>query len=106
MKGFSQTKFKWCALGLCLVLGIGPVRAISPDDDDDESNVVHPTGVHKHRSARAKTARNKKSTPAPEEEIAPALPAVPAQPSDPTRVPNTRATCVLVVDARTGEVLT
>ena len=95
-------------LGLCAVfLAAAPARALPTDDDDDETNAVHPTGiVHKHRSSRAKSAKSKKATPAPEEEVAAAVPPVPMQPSDPARVPNTRATSVLVVDARTGQVLT
>ena len=102
MKGFSETKFKWCVLALCALLAAAPARAISLDDDDD-ANVIRPTGVHKHRS---KSAKPKKRAAEKEEEIAPAVPALPTEPSDPTRVPNTRATSVLVVDARTGQVLT
>ncbi len=104
MKLFSNTKLKWSAVLLCGALCTTPVRAISPDDDDD--GAVRPTGVHKHRSSRAKSSRAKKAVAAHDEEIAPAVPAVPTQPSDPTRVPNTRATSMLVVDARTGQVLT
>ncbi len=91
---------------LCLLLCAAPARAISSSDDDDDA-AVRPTGIHKHRSSqRSKTSRAKKSPAAPDEESPPAVPLVPEQPSDPTRVPNTRATSVLVVDARTGQVLT
>ncbi len=106
MKGLPETKLKWCVLGLCALLAAAPARAISLDDDDD-ANVIRPTGVHKHhsKSAKAKKAAADKKADK-EEEIAPAVQPVPTQPSDPARVPNTRATSVLVVDARTGQVLT
>jgi serine-type D-Ala-D-Ala carboxypeptidase (penicillin-binding protein 5/6) len=103
VKYFSGIKLKWSVLVLCAGLCAAPVRAISTDDDD-EDNAIRPTGVHKHHT-KAKSARTKAPTPA-EEEIAPAVPVVPAQPSDPAHVPSTRATSVLVVDARSGQVLT
>lgn len=92
---------KWSLLALCLLICAAPAKAISPDDDDDDGH-IRPTGIHKrHHASKAKS-----SSAAPQEEIAPAVPVVPTQPSDPTRVPNTRAVCVLVVDARSGQVLT
>jgi serine-type D-Ala-D-Ala carboxypeptidase (penicillin-binding protein 5/6) len=107
VKHFSGTKLKWSVFLLCAVFFAAPARAIEPDDEDD--GAVRPTGIHKRHSsqgAKSAKARSRKAAPAPVEEIAPAIPAVPSQPSDPTRVPSTRATSVLVVDARNGQVLT
>lgn len=92
-------------LALCGVICAAPARAITPDDDDDDGH-VRPTGIHKrHHSSKTKSARTK-SAAVPKEEIAPAIPVVPTQPSDPSHVPYTRAVSVLVVDARSGQVLT
>ena len=92
---------RWSALLLCALICATSARAVSTDDDDEDGH-IRPTGVHKrHRASKAKS-----SAAVREEEIAPAIPVVPTQPSDPTRVPNTRAVSVLVVDARSGQVLT
>jgi serine-type D-Ala-D-Ala carboxypeptidase (penicillin-binding protein 5/6) len=104
---FSGTKLRWSLLLLCGLLCASPARAISSAEDDDDDAVVRPTGIHKHSSSQhAKSSHAKKTPIAEEEQIAPSVPPVPTQPSDPAHVPNTRATSVLVVDARTGQVLT
>ncbi|MBV9008759.1 MAG: D-alanyl-D-alanine carboxypeptidase, partial [Verrucomicrobia bacterium] len=93
---------------LCLVVCAAPSRAVAQDDDDeDQPQVVRPTGVHKHHvSHTAKTHAKKARAHEEAEEAAPAVPPIPTQPSDPSRVPNTRAVSALVIDARTGQVLT
>jgi D-alanyl-D-alanine carboxypeptidase (penicillin-binding protein 5/6) len=100
---WGRTAFrKWILLVLCALVCTTSAKAISPDDDDEDGH-IRPTGIHKrHHSSKTKS----KQSSTPEEEIAPAIPVVPTQPSDPTHAPNTRATSVLVVDARNGQVLT
>jgi D-alanyl-D-alanine carboxypeptidase (penicillin-binding protein 5/6) len=102
---FLSAKWKWSVLCLSLLLCAAPARAITPsDDDEDQPQVVRPTGVHKRHTSHAKKARPKKSA-GEEQDTEAEVAAIPTQPSDPNRVPNTRAVSVLVIDARTGQVL-
>ena len=92
---------------LCVSHAQSPANA-----SDDDINVVRPSGVQKrtHSSKSSKRARtHKRTSPDASDEdknsdTPPAL-AVPTQPSDPNRVPNTRANSVMVVDARSGQIL-
>ena len=100
----------WIIFILCASLCV--CQAQSTASTDDETNaVVRPTGVHKrkHTTPSAKRSRaHKRATDNSEEKNTsePAVtPAIPTQPSDPNRVPNTRANSVMVVDARTGQIL-
>lgn len=100
-------------LGWLIFLLYGSVclcQAQSTTSSDDEAAVVRPTGVHKRaHSATKSTKRSRTHKPAADnadEDKTPELPASPpAQPSDPNRVPNTRANSVMVVDARSGQIL-
>lgn len=106
---------RWIVILFLGSLALGQTLAVSLGDDDDDG-VVRPTGVHKkshstHLSAAARARARKKVATSSEDgdesratELTPFVPA-PTTPSDPNRVPNTRATSALVVDARTGEVL-
>ena len=100
---FSGTTLRWL-LWLCVLLCAAPARAISTDDDDDdEPQVIRPTGIHKHHTSHTAKSHAKKTA---DDDSAPAVQPFPTQPSDPNHVPNTRAVSALVLDARTGQVLT
>lgn len=107
MSSRSNRTWKWLIYLLCGALCLGQAKLARGQDDDDEG-VVRPTGVHKrsktHSSAHASKHAQKKA-PAEEENDAVLTPGPPTQPSDPSHVPNTRATSVMVVDARSGEIL-
>lgn len=109
MKG----RFGWTIVFLCGAFCVCQAQPASSDDDDA---LVRPSGIHKRAQAASKSqkrtrARKHASSPAAENgdeesnlETSPA-PTVPTQPSDPNRVPNTRANSVMVVDARSGQIL-
>lgn len=102
-----RSRLSWIILFVCAGLCLGLAKALTPENDDD--GAVRPTGVHKHKSSQSsKSARSRaRQRTAPsntEEDTAPLTP-VPAQPSDPNHVPNTRANSVMVVDARSGQIL-
>jgi serine-type D-Ala-D-Ala carboxypeptidase (penicillin-binding protein 5/6) len=103
-----KRRLSWTIILLCSALCVCPAKAVIPDDD--EEGVVRPTGVHKrtHSSAHStsKTRARKRATVKKSDDTdqTPA-PVIPTVPSDPNRVPNTRASSVLVVDARSGEIL-
>jgi D-alanyl-D-alanine carboxypeptidase (penicillin-binding protein 5/6) len=103
---------RWIIFLLCGSLCVCQAQSASSTDDDKEG-VVRPSGVHKRTHAATKTgkrshAHKSASANSSDEDKTPELPAVPAlptQPSDPNRVPNTRANSVMVVDARSGQIL-
>src|SRR5205085_12225694 len=71
-------------------------------DEEDEVNVVRPSGLHK-RHARSPSGARSSSNSAGTDDVS-----IPESAFNPTRsgaVPNTRANSVMVVDARTGAVL-
>lgn len=93
----------WIVLLCCTAIFAAPLRTIAQDDDDE--NVVRPTGVHKSKSSQTSKSLRAKKRATPEAREEEAVAPVPTGPSDPNRVPNTRANSVLVVDARTGQIL-
>ena len=95
---------------LCASLCVCQAQSTAATGDETDA-VVRPTGVHKrkHTTQSAKRSReHKRATDSSDEDKTPEpalTPAIPTQPSDPNRVPNTRANSVMVVDARTGQIL-
>jgi serine-type D-Ala-D-Ala carboxypeptidase (penicillin-binding protein 5/6) len=107
-----QRHLRWIILLLCGSLCVCQAQSASSTDDDTEG-VVRPSGVHKRTHAATKTgkrsrAHKRAAADSSDEDKTPELttvPALPMQPSDPNRVPNTRANSVIVVDARSGQIL-
>ena len=95
---------------LCASLCVCQAQSTAATGDETDA-VVRPTGVHKrkHTTQSAKRSReHKRATDSSDEDKTPepALPpAIPTQPSDPNRVPNTHPNSVMVVDARSGQIL-
>ena len=105
-----KCRLHWIILILCGSLCV--CQAQSPETNDDDVNVVRPTGVQKrtHTAKSGKRARAHKRSSADSSDDdknsdTPVAPTAPTQPSDPNRVPNTRANSVMVVDARSGQIL-
>lgn len=103
-------RFPWLVLLLSSALGVTHLRAVPADDDDGKTR---PTGVRKHHASSVHTsakerARKRAAASRPDDDAPAAEPQLqlPTAPSDPNRVPNTRAVSVLVIDAKTGQVLT
>src|SRR5947209_36145 len=105
-----KRQLRWIIFMLCASLCICQAQSTASTDDETDA-VVRPSGVQKrkHTTQSAKRLRaHKRAADISDEDKTsePALtPAVPTQPSDPTRVPNTRANSVMVVDARSGQIL-
>jgi len=49
---------RWITLTVCTLLFVGSVSAAISPEDDDEVNVVRPSGVHKRHTKSASRARN------------------------------------------------
>src|SRR5437762_1775178 len=88
-------------LTVCTLLFVCSVRTAISSEQDDEINVVRPSGVHKHA---AKSSRKRASRNAAEGDDV-SIPSSALTPGSSGAVPNTRANSVMVVDARTGAVL-
>jgi D-alanyl-D-alanine carboxypeptidase (penicillin-binding protein 5/6) len=100
-----KREMHWITLTVCALLFLGNVHAAVPSEyDDDEPNVVRPTGVHKRHTKSAARAR-KRSSAVTEKGNDISIPASALTPGQSGVVPNTRANSVMVVDARTGAVL-
>ena len=103
-----KRRLRWIIFVLCGSLCVCQAQS-TPSNDDETDAVVRPTGVHKRKHTTTKGSRaHKRAADSSDEDRTPEpalAPAVPTQPSDPNRVPNTRANSVMVVDARTGQIL-
>src|SRR5207302_11278516 len=75
-----------------------------PSEDEDEVNLVRPSGVHKHHAKSPSRARKRSSADSGKADDI-SIPASALTPGQSGAVPNTRANSVMVVDARTGAVL-
>jgi D-alanyl-D-alanine carboxypeptidase (penicillin-binding protein 5/6) len=95
---------RWITLTVCTLLFVGSVGAAISPEDDDEVNVVRPSGVHKRHTKSAARAGKRSSTDAGKADDI-SIPASALTPGPSGAVPNTRANSVMVVDARTGVVL-
>ena len=95
-----KRQVRWITLTICGLLCLGSVTAEITPDDEDASNVVRPSGVHK----RAKSTRKRSATDSTTTNDI-SIPASVFNPGRSGAVPNTRANSVMVVDARTGAVL-
>ena len=93
---------------LCASLCVCQAQSTA-SSDDDAGAVVRPTGVHKRKhttqSAKRSQAHKRVTDSSDEDKVPEPMAAIPTQPSDPNRVPNTRANSVMVMDARTGQIL-
>jgi len=95
---------RWLTLTVCALLFIGNVSAAISSEDDDEVNVVRPSGVNKrHAKSTSRTRSRRSSDSGKTDDIS--IPASALTPGPSGAVPNTRANSVVVVDARTGAVL-
>src|SRR5437868_1735988 len=95
---------RWITLTVCTLLFVGSVSAAISPEDDDEVNVVRPSGVHKrHTKSAARAGRRSSPDAGKADDIS--IPASALTPGPSGAVPNTRANSVMVVDARTGVVL-
>jgi D-alanyl-D-alanine carboxypeptidase (penicillin-binding protein 5/6) len=103
-----KRRLQWIIFVLCASLCVCQAQSTASTDDETEA-VVRPTGVHKRKhttqSAKRSHAHKRATDSSDEDKTSEPPPAVPTQPSDPNRVPNTRANSVMVVDARTGQIL-
>src|SRR5438270_7494864 len=99
-----KRQMRWITLTVSVLLFAGSVSAAISPEDDDEVNVVRPSGVHK-RHAKSVTRARKRSSPDAEKADDISIPAAALVPGQSGAVPNTRANSVMVVDARTGVVL-
>ena len=101
-----KRQMRWLTLTVCALLFVGNISAAIPSgtDDEDEVNVVRPSGVHKPHTKSAARAR-KRSSPTAEKADDISIPAAALMPGSSGAVPDTRANSVMVVDARTGAVL-
>jgi len=105
-----KRQLRWIIFMLCASLCVCQAQSTAATGDETDA-VVRPTGVHKrkHTTQSAKRSReHKRATDSSDEDKTPEpalTPAIPTQPSDPNRVPNTHANSVMVVDARSGQIL-
>jgi serine-type D-Ala-D-Ala carboxypeptidase (penicillin-binding protein 5/6) len=95
---------RWLTLTVCALLLIGNVSAAISSEDDDEVNVVRPSGVNKRHAKSTPRTRSRASTDSGKTDDI-SIPASALTPGPSGAVPNTRANSVVVVDARTGAVL-
>jgi D-alanyl-D-alanine carboxypeptidase (penicillin-binding protein 5/6) len=99
-----KREMRWITLTFCAFLFVGNVSAAISSEEDDEVNVVRPTGVHKRHAKSPSRTRNRSSADSGKgDDIS--IPASALTPGPSGAVPNTRAYSVMVVDARTGAVL-
>jgi len=99
-----KREMRWITLTVCALLFVGNVSAAISSEEDDEVNVVRPTGVHKRHAKSPSRTRNRSSADSGKgDDIS--IPASALTPGPSGAVPNTRAYSVMVVDARTGAVL-
>lgn len=95
---------RWITLTACALLFVGNVSAAISSEDDDEVNVVRPSGVNKrHAKSTSRTRSRASADSGKTDDIS--IPASALTPGPSGAVPNTRANSVVVVDARTGAVL-
>src|SRR5438270_941744 len=105
-----KRQLRWIIFMLCASLCVCQAQSTAATGDETDA-VVRPTGVHnrKHPTQSANHSRaHKRVADISDEDKTPEpalTPAIPSQPSDPNRVPNARANSVMVVDARTGQIL-
>jgi len=99
-----KREMRWITLTVCALLFAGNVRAAISPEDDEEINVVRPSGVEK-RHAKSPLRTRKRSSPDAGKGDDISIPASALTPGPSGAVPNTRANSVMVVDARTGAVL-
>jgi D-alanyl-D-alanine carboxypeptidase (penicillin-binding protein 5/6) len=102
-QAMKQVK-RWLTLTVCTLLFIGNVTAAVSSEDDDEVNLVRPSGVHKRHAKSASRTRSRPSADSGKADDI-SIPASALTPGPSGAVPNTRANSVVVVDARTGAVL-
>src|SRR5439155_22069407 len=94
---------RWITLTVCTLLFVGSVSAAISPEDDDEVNVVRPSGVHKrHRKSAARAGRRSSPDAGKADDIS--IPPSALTPGPSGAVPHTRANSVVVGDARTGVV--
>src|SRR4029078_9176936 len=96
-----KRQVRWITLTICGLFCLSSVTAEITPDDEDVSNLVRPSGVHK----RATKSTRKRSSTDSTTTNAISIPASILNPGRSGAVPNTRANSVMVVDARTGAVL-
>ena len=95
---------RWITLTVCALLFVGNLSAAISSEDDDEVNVVRPSGVNKrHAKSTSRTRSRASADSGKTDDIS--IPASALTPGPSGAVPNTRANSVVVVDARTGAVL-
>ena len=96
-----KRQVRWITLTICGLFCLSSVTAEITPDDEDVSNLVRPSGVHKRatKSTRKRSSTDSTTT----NDIS--IPASILNPGRSGAVPNTRANSVMVVDARTGAVL-
>src|SRR6266404_4646397 len=95
---------RWITLTACALLFGENVSAAISSEDDDEVNVVRPSGVNKrHAKSTSRTRSRASADSGKTDDIS--IPASALTPGPSGAVPNTRANSVMVVDARTGAVL-
>jgi D-alanyl-D-alanine carboxypeptidase (penicillin-binding protein 5/6) len=96
-----KRQVRWITLTICGLFCLSSVTAEITPDDEDASNLVRPSGVHKRatKSTRKRSSTDSTTT----NDIS--IPASVLNPGRSGAVPNTRANSVMVVDARTGAVL-
>jgi D-alanyl-D-alanine carboxypeptidase (penicillin-binding protein 5/6) len=96
-----KRQVRWITLTICGLFCLSSVTAEITPDDEDVSNLVRPSGVHKRatKSTRKRSSTDSTTT----NDIS--IPASVLNPGRSGAVPNTRANSVMVVDARTGAVL-
>jgi D-alanyl-D-alanine carboxypeptidase (penicillin-binding protein 5/6) len=95
---------RWLTLTVCALLFIGNVSAAISSEDDNEVNVVRPSGVNKRHAKSTSRPRSRSSADSGKTDDI-SIPASALTPGPSGAVPNTRANSVVVVDARTGAVL-
>jgi D-alanyl-D-alanine carboxypeptidase (penicillin-binding protein 5/6) len=99
-----KREMRWITLTLCALLFAGNVSAAISPEDDEEINIVRPSGVEK-RHAKSPLRTRKRSSPDARKGDDISIPSSALTPGPSGAVPNTRANSVMVVDARTGAVL-
>src|SRR5438105_1199261 len=99
-----KREMRWITLTVGALLFVGNVSAAISSEDDDEVNVVRPSGVQK-RHAKSSSRAHKRSSADSGKGDDISIPASALAPVPSGAVPNTRAYSVMVVDARTGAVL-
>lgn len=109
-RNFARTfaRARWLTFACCALMAFVSTHSLRAQDDDDDG-VIRPTGIHKRATSKSSKTKSKKRASSASA-ITKATPAptpfpLPTGPSDRNSVPNVRAVSVVVVDARTGEIL-